>query len=39
MNYKANRSSKTIDFLKMFPALAETLYKNQPPFNAPNVWK
>lgn len=30
---------QSIDFLQTFPALAEQLYKNQPPFNAPNVWK
>jgi hypothetical protein len=23
----------------MFPSLAEKLYQNQPPFNAPDVWK
>ncbi|ETN39526.1 1-pyrroline-5-carboxylate dehydrogenase [Cyphellophora europaea CBS 101466] len=30
--------AESIDFLQTFPALAEQLYKNQPPFNAPNVW-
>uniref|UniRef100_A0A8H7K1Z4 Multifunctional fusion protein n=1 Tax=Bionectria ochroleuca TaxID=29856 RepID=A0A8H7K1Z4_BIOOC len=31
-------AAETIDFLKTFPALADQLYKNQPPINAPNVW-
>jgi len=30
---------QSIDFLKTFPALAAQLYKAQPPFNAPGVWK
>lgn len=31
--------SKSIDFLKTFANLAEELYKSQPPFNTPGVWK
>ncbi|OAL52231.1 1-pyrroline-5-carboxylate dehydrogenase [Pyrenochaeta sp. DS3sAY3a] len=30
--------AESIDFLKTFPALAEQLYKTQPPFNTPGVW-
>lgn len=30
---------QSIDFLTMYPSLAEVLYKNQPPFNATGVWK
>ncbi|KAI1378850.1 Aldehyde/histidinol dehydrogenase [Hypoxylon crocopeplum] len=30
--------AESVDFLKFFPALAEGLYKNQPPINAVNVW-
>ncbi|THV90332.1 delta-1-pyrroline-5-carboxylate dehydrogenase 1, partial [Aureobasidium pullulans] len=30
--------AESIDFLKTFPALAEELYKGQPPFNMPGVW-
>ncbi|KAG9772358.1 delta-1-pyrroline-5-carboxylate dehydrogenase 1, partial [Aureobasidium melanogenum] len=30
--------AESIDFLKIFPSLAEGLYKTQPPFNAPGVW-
>ncbi|KAH7024771.1 1-pyrroline-5-carboxylate dehydrogenase [Microdochium trichocladiopsis] len=30
--------AESIDFLKTFPALAEGLYQNQPPFNASGVW-
>ncbi|KAI6081275.1 Aldehyde/histidinol dehydrogenase [Hypoxylon rubiginosum] len=30
--------AESIDFLRFFPALAEGLYKNQPPINAANVW-
>ncbi|KAI8682402.1 Multifunctional fusion protein [Fusarium sp. Ph1] len=31
-------AAESIDFLTMFPSLAEKLYQNQPPFNAPDVW-
>ncbi|KAL2210712.1 delta-1-pyrroline-5-carboxylate dehydrogenase 1 [Sarocladium strictum] len=31
-------AAESIDFLTMYPSLAETLYKNQPPFNATGVW-
>ncbi|CAG9982990.1 unnamed protein product [Clonostachys byssicola] len=31
-------TAESIDFLTIFPTLAEGLYKNQPPFNAPGVW-
>ncbi|KAH8891127.1 delta-1-pyrroline-5-carboxylate dehydrogenase 1, partial [Thozetella sp. PMI_491] len=30
--------AESLDFLRMFPALAAGLYQNQPPLNAPNVW-
>ncbi|EON97063.1 putative delta-1-pyrroline-5-carboxylate dehydrogenase protein [Phaeoacremonium minimum UCRPA7] len=30
--------AESIDFLKMFPSLAEGLYKAQPPINTANVW-
>ncbi|KIW57099.1 1-pyrroline-5-carboxylate dehydrogenase [Exophiala xenobiotica] len=30
--------AESVDFLKMFPSLAETLYKAQPPINAYGVW-
>ncbi|KAJ4156470.1 hypothetical protein NW754_008102 [Fusarium falciforme] len=31
-------AAEVIDFLMIFPTLAEGLYKNQPPFNSPGVW-
>ncbi|KAK4938455.1 hypothetical protein LTR10_021083 [Elasticomyces elasticus] len=30
--------AESVDFLKMFPTLAETLYKTQPPINGAGVW-
>ncbi|KAI1627860.1 1-pyrroline-5-carboxylate dehydrogenase [Exophiala viscosa] len=30
--------AESVDFLKLFPTLAETLYKAQPPINAASVW-
>ncbi|KAK5172377.1 uncharacterized protein LTR77_004016 [Saxophila tyrrhenica] len=30
--------AESIDFLRTFPTLAERMYQEQPPFNAPGVW-